>query len=155
MTIYCGTRSKSKTDYVCHNTGSLITSILFHSSCAVTYIIYYSLLHCPTIYLFILTNSVVPHVLILWPSSGLNVVVEWLTLLLRILEVLDSKLGPETSYPDWGISWFSSILPSKCWDSTLKLGQNHFLPNPFQLLIYFAPFDSTLDSLSYLQSIVK
>jgi hypothetical protein len=38
-----------------------------------------------------------------------NVVVEWLTLLLRIWEVLGSNLGPETGYPDLGFSWFSSV----------------------------------------------
>jgi hypothetical protein len=34
----------------------------------------------------------------------LNIVVEWLTLLLCIQEVLGSNLGPETSYPDCGFS---------------------------------------------------
>jgi hypothetical protein len=29
-----------------------------------------------------------------------NVIVEWLTILLRIREVSGSNLGPETSYPD-------------------------------------------------------
>jgi hypothetical protein len=32
----------------------------------------------------------------------LNVTVEWVTLLLCILEILDSSLGPETGYPDRG-----------------------------------------------------
>jgi hypothetical protein len=32
-------------------------------------------------------------------SHALNVMVKWLTLLLRIREVLGSNLGPETGYP--------------------------------------------------------
>jgi hypothetical protein len=51
-----------------------------------------------------------------WP----NVMVEWLALLLRILEVPGSNLGPETGHSDWGFSWFSSIPPGKCQDSTLS-----------------------------------
>jgi hypothetical protein len=35
-----------------------------------------------------------------------NVVVEWLTLLLRIRKVPASNLGPETGYPDWGFRGF-------------------------------------------------
>jgi hypothetical protein len=40
----------------------------------------------------------------------LNIMVEWLTLLLRILELPDSNLGPETSHPDGGFSWLSQSL---------------------------------------------
>jgi hypothetical protein len=36
-----------------------------------------------------------------------NFMVEWL--ILRILKVPDSKLGPETGYPDWGFSLFASV----------------------------------------------
>jgi hypothetical protein len=36
-----------------------------------------------------------------------NDVVDLLTLLLRILEVPGSNLGPETYCPDWGFSSFS------------------------------------------------
>jgi hypothetical protein len=60
-----------------------------------------------------------------------NFVVEWLTLLLRIREVPGSNLGSETGYTDWGFSWFSSVLPSECRDSALKLGYDRFLPRPF------------------------
>jgi hypothetical protein len=60
-------------------------------------------------------------------------VVEFLTLLLRILEVPGSILGPAIGYPDWGISWFSSV-PGECRDSILKLGNDRFLPNPFQFI---------------------
>jgi hypothetical protein len=42
-----------------------------------------------------------------------NVVVEWLTFLLHIKEVPGSNFGPETGYPDWVFSWFSSV-PSGC-----------------------------------------
>jgi hypothetical protein len=31
----------------------------------------------------------------------------------HILEVPDSNLGPETSYPGWGFSWCSSDPPEK------------------------------------------
>jgi hypothetical protein len=31
--------------------------------------------------------------------------------------------------------WFSSIPPDECMDSTLKLGHDRFLPNPFQFNI--------------------
>jgi hypothetical protein len=36
---------------------------------------------------------------------------EWLALLLRIREVSGSNLSPETSYLDWGFSYFSSVPP--------------------------------------------
>jgi hypothetical protein len=37
-----------------------------------------------------------------------NIVVEWLTLLLRIWEVLDSNLGLQTGYHKvFGVIWFS------------------------------------------------
>jgi hypothetical protein len=34
-----------------------------------------------------------------------------------------------------GISWFSSVPPAECKDSTLKLGHDRFVPNPFQLIV--------------------
>jgi hypothetical protein len=55
-----------------------------------------------------------------------NVVVEWLTLLLRIREVPGSNLSPETAYPESGSWWFSSDPPGKYEDSALKLGHNTF-----------------------------
>jgi hypothetical protein len=39
-----------------------------------------------------------------------NIVIEWLTLPLGIWEVLDSNLGPKTSYPDCGFCGFSQYL---------------------------------------------
>jgi hypothetical protein len=40
-------------------------------------------------------------------------VVVWLTLLLRILEVPRSNLGPESGYFGWGFSWSFSVPPDK------------------------------------------
>jgi hypothetical protein len=37
--------------------------------------------------------------------------------------------------PDRGVSWFSSATPGDCQDSTLKLGHDRFLSNPFQSII--------------------
>jgi hypothetical protein len=71
-----------------------------------------------------------------------NVVVKWLALPFRIREVPGSNLCPETGYPDWDFSWFSSVPPGECHDSILKLGR--FLPNPFQLIIHLSPYHSTL-----------
>jgi hypothetical protein len=34
--------------------------------------------------------------------------------------------------------WFSPVPPGKCPDSTLKLGHDRFLPNPFQFIIYLS-----------------
>jgi hypothetical protein len=42
-----------------------------------------------------------------------NVVVKWLTLLLRTLVVWGSNLCPDTGYSDWGVSWFFSVPPGK------------------------------------------
>jgi hypothetical protein len=41
-------------------------------------------------------------------------------------------------------SWFSSVPPGKCRDSTLKLGHDRFLPHPFQCFIHLSSFHSTL-----------
>jgi hypothetical protein len=38
-----------------------------------------------------------------------NVMIEWLTLLLRFLEAPASNLGPMTNYLELGFSWFSFI----------------------------------------------
>jgi hypothetical protein len=42
--------------------------------------------------------------------------------------------------------------PTKCWDSALKLGHDHFLPNPFQFIIHLSPLHLVLYSLSYWNS---
>jgi hypothetical protein len=44
---------------------------------------------------------------------------------------------------------FDRFLFCKHSDSVLKLGHDHFLPNPFQFIIHVSPFHSTLYSVSY------
>jgi hypothetical protein len=39
-----------------------------------------------------------------------NVVVKWLTLLLRIRDFSGSNLGPETGFPDWDFRGFPQSL---------------------------------------------
>jgi hypothetical protein len=73
--------------------------------------------------------------------------VEWLTL--RIREAPGSSLGSESGYPDGGFSWFSSVPPGEFKDSTLVLGHDRFLPNPFQFIIRLPLLYLTLYSLSY------
>jgi hypothetical protein len=48
-----------------------------------------------------------------------NVMVESLTLLPRVREVLGLNIGPETGNTD-SFSWLSSVHPGKCRDITLK-----------------------------------
>jgi hypothetical protein len=43
---------------------------------------------------------------------------ERLTLVLHIQEVVGSNLCLETGCFDWSFSWFSSVSPGKCWDSS-------------------------------------
>jgi hypothetical protein len=80
-----------------------------------------------------------------------NVVVQWLTLLLRIW----FKSRPREGYPDWGVSWFYSVNSSTYRNSSLKSGHNRLPKNPFQFDIYLSPFNLTLYGLSYLKSVVK
>jgi hypothetical protein len=82
-------------------------------------------------------------------------VVEWLTPLLSMREVPGSNRDPETGHPDRGISWFSSVPPGKCRDSTLKLGHYCFLSYPLQFIFHLWFFNSTLHSLCYWESVVK
>jgi hypothetical protein len=70
--------------------------------------------------------------------NTLNVMVEWLILMLHIWEVPGSKLGPDTDYSEF--LWFSSVPPGKCQDSTLKLGHDHFLPILFNSSLTYHPF---------------
>jgi hypothetical protein len=49
-----------------------------------------------------------------------NALVEWLTPLLRIREVLGSNLGPEAGYTNLSFSWLSSVPPCECLGSTLN-----------------------------------
>jgi hypothetical protein len=50
-------------------------------------------------------------------EQGPNVI-KWLTLVIHIREVPGSKLGLETGYPVWNISWFLSLPPDKWRNST-------------------------------------
>jgi hypothetical protein len=77
-----------------------------------------------------------------------NVVVEWLTLLLRIREVPGSNFGPLTGYPGLYFSWFLSAPLGECRVSASKLGYGRFLPNYFHFITHH-PFHSTLYSLSF------
>jgi hypothetical protein len=62
----------------------------------------------------------------IWKQKNLcNVVVEWLSFLLRIWEIPVSNLGPETG---------------KYRDRTLQLSHDRFLSNPFQFIIHLSPF---------------
>jgi hypothetical protein len=64
--------------------------------------------------------------------------VEWLTLMLHIWEVLDPNLGPEIGYPD---QWFLMVFLSsfrQMLGCAFKLGHEHFLPHPFQFNIYLS-----------------
>jgi hypothetical protein len=66
-------------------------------------------------------NSVIGNKTGLLPTTtGPNVVVEWLTLLVRIRDVSGSNLRPEPGYVDCGFSWLSSVPPGKCRDSVLN-----------------------------------
>jgi hypothetical protein len=77
-----------------------------------------------------------------------NVVVEWLTLMLRILEVLCSHLGSETGYPDRGFCGFPQSLQQML-GFCLKLGQDHFFLRPFEFIIHLLTFHLTIHNLTY------
>jgi hypothetical protein len=74
-----------------------------------------------------------------WYSIIPNGVVEWLTFVLRIWEVPGSNLVLDSTYPYWGFSWVSSVLPCECSDNTLKLDNVRLLPNPVQFIIHLSP----------------
>jgi hypothetical protein len=44
-------------------------------------------------------------------------------------------LAIANGYPDWGFLWISSIPPGEYRDSTLNLGHDRFLRNPFQFIV--------------------
>jgi hypothetical protein len=52
---------------------------------------------------------------------------------IRIREALDSNPGHNNGCPDWGFTNLYLVFPGKCCAST-RLGNDHFLPNPFQLI---------------------
>jgi hypothetical protein len=73
---------------------------------------------------------------------GLNVVVEWLTLLHRIRVVPGSNIRPEIGYPDWSSSWFFSVTPGNCRD--LKISPRPLPSKSFSIhrLGYHFSFDA-------------
>jgi hypothetical protein len=73
---------------------------------------------------------------------GPNVLVECLTLLLRIREVPGSNLSPETGCPECWFSWFVSVPAGECRNSTLQ-----FRPRP--LPAKFFPIYHSLITLSF------
>jgi hypothetical protein len=77
-----------------------------------------------------------------------NLVVEWLTLLLRIRELPGSNLGPETSIPDWGVSWLSSVPPGE-YRKYLNIRPRPPASKPLQVIIHLSPFHSMLVSFSF------
>jgi hypothetical protein len=74
---------------------------------------------------------------------ALAVVVKLLTLLLLVWEFLGSNLSLETSNPDWGFLWFSSVPLGECWDSTLTLCHDcsfQILSNSSNISFTYYPF---------------
>jgi hypothetical protein len=81
-------------------------------------------------------------------ESASNVAVEWLAFLLHIRDISGWNLGPETDNPDWRSSWFSSIPPGKCWDSTLNYAATvSFLTLSSSLFIIWLCIIWTIDSV--------
>jgi hypothetical protein len=68
----------------------------------------------------------------LWSCCEPNVVVDWLTLVIRTWEVRGPHLILQMGYRHWGLLWLFSVRPGVCRDSTSKQGHNHFFLNPFQ-----------------------
>jgi hypothetical protein len=58
---------------------------------------------------------------IVFYEENRNVAAEWLALLLPILEVTGSNLGPDTAYTDWGFRGFPQSLHEETRDSRLTL----------------------------------
>jgi quinol-cytochrome oxidoreductase complex cytochrome b subunit len=63
-------------------------------------------------------------------------------------EVLGSNRSQDTCYPDWEFSWFYSFLQTHAW-LVSQLGQSRFLPDPFQFIIHWSSYHSTLYSLRH------
>jgi hypothetical protein len=73
--------------------------------------------------------------------------IEWVAILVRILEVMGSNLGPGTN---WGSLWFLVDPPWERWNSA-KLCHDRFLKHIFQRLLHWWRYISTLYSLRYWQ----
>jgi hypothetical protein len=74
-----------------------------------------------------------------------SVMVEWLTLLLRIREVPSSKLGPMTGYLDWGFSWFYSAPEGKILGKYFKIRPRPLTLNTFSN--HNSPITSSFDAI--------
>jgi hypothetical protein len=74
-----------------------------------------------------------------------NVVVEWLILLCRILDVPGSSLGRVTGYPAFFVAL---INPRKMPGWYLKSDHGHFLQHPFYFIFHILSFYLTLYSVS-------
>jgi hypothetical protein len=75
-----------------------------------------------------------------YDSSRLNVVVEWLTLLLHSRNQISVRKLRFVFFLS-----NSRKIPEYC----LKLGHGRFLPNPLQFVIHLSPSRWTVYSLSY------
>jgi hypothetical protein len=84
-----------------------------------------------------------------------NVVVEWLTLLLRILEIRVQISTQRQAILTEVSRGFFPVPLGEYHDSTLQLGHDLLLPNPFQFVINVPPFPSTLYRPSYWKGAVK
>jgi hypothetical protein len=78
----------------------------------------------------------------LYPLVSLlpNIVVEWLTLPLRIREVPRSIIGPGDRLIWLRFSWFSSVRPGECRVMFLQLGHDCFLPYSFQFITIYLSY---------------
>jgi hypothetical protein len=96
-------------------------------------------------------------IICLWISSDMSLIRKWMlsfdngicaifsfaylphnsSALALLLHIWD--LGLETDYPDRFLVFYS-VHPGEFWESTLKLGHNHFLPNS---LFTYHPFNAT------------
>jgi hypothetical protein len=79
-------------------------------------------------------------------SPAPNAVLWWLTLLLRIREVLCSNIGPETGNPDWGVLWFYLVPLGEFRDtsSTFNYATTSSFYSLSKFIIHVLSFRSTL-----------
>ena len=60
-------------------------------------------------------------------------------------EISGLNLCQVIGYPDWGPSWFSSVVSEKCRDCIARLGYDHVLSSPFQFTDHNdTPFNAVL-----------
>jgi hypothetical protein len=79
--------------------------------------------------------------------KGSNVVANKSMLLFHNAEAQGSNTGPETNYPDWGSSWFSSFLQA----NARTVPQIRPQALPFQIIIHVSSYHLTANSMSYWQ----